>query len=65
MFPSLIFFETKAIARLLLSILATTVAVSWSTKTFSQPILSERVVVVAESSNQELADLVQQVASRG
>ncbi len=60
MFTSLISFETKAINKLLLSILATTVAVSWSTKTFSQPISSERVVV-AESSNQELADLVQQV----
>jgi uncharacterized protein YkwD len=61
MFTSLISFETKAIARLWLSILATTVAVSWSTKTFSQPISSERVVIVAKSSNQELADLVQQV----
>ena len=65
MFSSSISFKTKAIARLPLSILVASVIMGWSTKIFSEPVYFEKniknTVAEAKLSDQELADLVQQI----
>ena len=62
MFTSFISSKTNIVAKLLLSVLATTTVVAWSTKSFSKPIpLMRNTLVAMESDDAELADLVKQV----